>query len=411
MNDRSRILAGLAALSLGVLAASRGFASEPGLRNGPSVATPPPITATTPLPAHTVSPVLQPSARAELLAATTFALPTNLALATQGLTCAQHMNLDAQAAKCDPAIAAHKVVLIWTVAPCANAGGCVTPIDGYGVEKSASGPSGSYAYVASQSLDPKQTGIILAEKTDDVAGTCFHVYAYKGELKSPPSAPYCVLAAQVVAVSSALPTAKPPKRVVIENPGVMTRFVTHNFDPDHQRCQPVNPGATPAISSGEFIVGFRDDVCRDTYDSFQAGLRFYFVGVDLTRPIASASLNATVVTAHYNNGSQPREVTDLKSCTLFVGYAENDDWLNSNPAPTLEKTIPFELFQQLPYPDTAVNVDVTSMVKAWQSGRAYHGIVLTPLHTTAEQGWQPFSGEDECVTLYRNPTLTITFGD
>jgi len=336
------------------------------------------------------------------------AQPHNLAPVTSSGQCRQNFFLDQQVAACDSGLTSGNVVLVWSYVPssCLAKTKCQTSVTGFNVLKSASGPNGDFHLSDNENADPSQTGVALSEKIDENQGVCFAVQPYSGSDIGPASQPYCV----------PLPT--PP--MVLSPDGIGTSHFEKPMGPnasgDGDYCTTVqhlykNDAKIPNVPPGQFLVGYRDNAdlttdqnpnnpCIGLDDVYSGALHF-----DLSKlpkkPIAKAVLDIVAADGLLDYKNNFGEIVTsghaAPACVARYGYAPNKQWLS--PGQTL---FPFEQVGSVGYNIGHTAIDITAMVDRWVSGPNY-GIIL------AGTGDGTTRDNLECLSLYGNVTLTISF--
>ena len=388
----------VAVVSLSSPAGAQGPTPKPNPSLVPGIG---PRTLATPTPAPTAPSSLTVNGNANL-GLVPLGQPKNVAMATSGPQCAQHMNLDSQIAQCDPAIAAKKLVLVWNYAQGALP-------DGFNIFRNGN-------LSATQNVDPKQTAYVMAGNLDDAAGDCYTVQAYTKSpaATGPKSAAFCVPATPTSKTLSAQYSNPSFSIDTTGSQGCGGGFYTANVNSG----DPCNPG-NPIPPASPLLVGYQHSFnsggCAKnvSYAQFRSGLSFNLNGISATNLVkATLTMNvshawtdtyagdeANLPTNGQGNYIFPEKQSD-ESCLRAIGYAINSDWMHAVNKSSLYG---YDPALTVGGANGAISVDVTSMVKTWLAGsRPNNGFILIG----PSQGGV---NNDECLTSYHQPQLILKY--
>jgi|GEM_PF-1882933 len=389
----------------------------------------PPVTRKMTMPSGLRKPPTPVPTRAPL------ARPRGVGVATTGSQCSR---LGVEASACVSAIAAGKLVLIWSF----TAGAGPKPA-GFNILRNRN--------LAVTNVDRNQTGYVMQEALVDAAGDCYSVQAYSNApaKTGPVSKAYCIVAPTVLSPSHVLPSYS----VDAYGSQPCHKPDQHNYNGRLQG--PASPadekggwytandnlGPSKPVISGTILVGYshsRNSMgCGDNMSSsqYRSGISFDLKGIsaknftkatlflnvahawidsylsDLARrPTARTSICGSCP-GGYNVVFDRTEQQTNVSCTSSIGYATNKRWMNSKPKPdgsipaTKTSLIGFDPAIKVYASRGTMSIDVTAMVKTWLSGgRPNNGFVLSPHDPAPDR-----VSNTECLTQYGAPTLTLQY--
>jgi len=363
----------------------------------------------------------------------TLARPRGVGVATTGSQCSR---LGIEASACVSAIAAGKLVLIWSF----TAGAGPKPA-GFNILKNRN--------LAVTNVARNQTGYVLQEALVDAAGDCYSVQAYSNApaKTGPVSKAYCIVAPTVLSPSHVLPSyavdAYGSRRCQkASRYNGRTQGPTSPAD-EKRGWYTANDNLVPSkpVISGTILVGYshsRNSMgCGDNMSSsqYRSGISFDLKGIsaksftkatlslnvaqawidsylgDLARrPTARASICGSCA-GGYNVVFDRTEQQTNVSCTSSIGYAKNKRWMNSKPKPdgsipaSKNSLISFNPAIKVGASRGTMSINVTAMVKTWLSGgRSNNGFVLSPHDPAPDR-----VSNTECLTQYGVPTLTLQY--
>jgi len=349
------------------------------------------------------------------------ARPSGVGVATTGSQCSR---LGMEASACVSAIAAGKLVLIWSF----TAGAGPKPA-GFNILRNRN--------LAVTNVNRNQTGYVMQEGLVDAAGDCYSVQAYSNApaKTGPVSKAYCIVAPTVLSPSHVKPSyaidtygSQPCPKAAANN----GRQQGPSSPADEKRgWYTANDNLGPSIS-GTILVGYshsRNSMgCGDNLSSsqYRSGISFdlkrisaknftkatlslnvaqawidSYLGDLARRPTSQAGICGSCPGGHYVVFVRSEQQTNV-SCTSSIGYAKNKRWMSSASKKSL---IGFDPAIKVGASKGTISVDVTTMVKTWLSGgRPNNGFVLSP-HDPAPGR----VSNAECLTQYGAPTLTLQY--
>jgi hypothetical protein len=336
-------------------------------------------------------------------------LPSAIHEANSVDVCGKHISLDAQVSACGAAVAAKKMVVTWSFHPndcAAGSGHCESKIKGFTIYKSGTGPTGTYDFVASQTVDPTQTAIVLSELRADDVGSCFRVSAFTDTIKGDMSVDHwCIDALAVAPTPTPAPTT-PPDATILASSAGYTNTATEYAGPSTGFCmEDANTKTIPSPKgNAEALVGYVD---RGAPNACLAQARYEYIGAfffDVSHlkstNVLKATLRMPVATALVDANSSTQQVTTM-SCATAISYAMSRAWMKS-PISTNYQGKQFAVAQQQ---YNSLTADVTVAVKSWLNGTPNDGLIFDDIANS------PTWNQDdlECLTEYRNPEIDITF--
>jgi len=359
------------------------------------------------------------------------ARPRGVGVATTGSQCSR---LGMEASACASAIAAGKLVLIWSF----TAGAGPKPA-GFNILKNRN--------LAVTNVARNQTGYVMQEALVDAAGDCYSVQAYSNApaKTGPVSKAYCIVAPTVLSPSHVLPSysidAYGSRRCQKPNQGLQQGPTSPADEKRGWYTANDNMGPSKPVIFGTILVGYshsRNSMgCGDNMSSsqYRSGISFDLKGIsaknftkatlslnvaqawidsyrgDLARrPTSPGGICGSCAEGHYVVFARTEQQTNV-SCTSSIGYATNKRWMNSKSLTSFDGTvrksslIGFDPAIKVGASRGTMSIDVTAMVKTWLSGgRPNNGFVLSP-HDPAPNR----VSNTECLTQYIAPTLTLRY--
>ncbi len=344
---------------------------------------------------------------------TDLGVPTNLSLVGSASACSQ-IFIDNLVDACRSAVEGNKVVLTWSFNPICAVVPCNVQ-DGWQIQRSTTGAGGPFTTVTTVA-GPQARGSIVGDSISADVGECFQVLAYKGTSD-------VGRASNVTCVPQHLPVTLTPTKIQIAHGNVDSVYTNQTcYQPDSNPVglkigtdtKPNGPGITVGYlnrmtfyngPAGQFLP------CNSFDDVYQSVLTF-----DLTklpsRAIASATLTLAVTRGAKNDdpgpvdgtktGEDGTEVVSDVSCAVAAGFPTKfqTDSYGDLIGVLSDTAVKFGVATQ-----STLSVDLTGMVNTWLGPNGVnHGVVLSSSETS-----MPSPTNTECMTLYGNPQLTVTF--